>query len=660
MIGCNLCQKISSINCKRTHGMAVSKEWANCQVKCYGDTVKKRQLSLRKKIYIHKTSDYHKSAASVVNEKELNQLPNVVIKQQQHLYDTTSRVFRTVYKQVILNRPFLDFESEIEVQELNGCDMGRILHSNIACGNIARHICEQMRKTVCNAIVTNNYKFSILIDESTTISKLATMIVYIRTSFDGVRPVTIFLDLVELDSSSATAILSSLLHCLNRHGFSEQFICNHLVGIATDGASVMLGRKTGVCKMLSDKYPGIVVWHCLAHRLELSVHDTIAEVSGINHFKLFLDKLYCLYSASPKNQKELAACASELDIQLLRIGKVLDTRWVASSVRTVKAVWECYPALFKHFQSASSDSLRDSRERAMYSGLAERLSSHAFVYNLALMFDALQELAELSLEFQKKELTLPSAHKAIGRQILVFDAMCDKSGPHLKQIDSALCDDGQPAVFKGVPLHNGRKCDVMIRRGQFFASLAANLRNRLLSFQSTNVSSTNYDRSSEFDDLIGKLKVLDPVSWPDVPNEQNILYGEEEVAALAERFRVDQRQSIRAFREYRECGAKTMPSDLQPLLLAIHTIPISTADCERGFSQMNLIMTPTRNSLAVTTASCLMFGKLVGPPLTMFNPMPYVRSWLAAGKHSAQDKNSKIAQKHDIGSELLLELWKLL
>jgi len=113
--------------------------------------------------------------------------------------------------------------------------------------------------------------------------------------------VTIFLDLVELGSSNATSILSSLMHCLNCHCFSEQFICDYLVGIATDGASAMLGRKAGVCKLLSDKRPGIVVWHCLAHRLELTVHDTIADVSGINHLKSFLDKLYCLYSSSPKN-----------------------------------------------------------------------------------------------------------------------------------------------------------------------------------------------------------------------------------------------------------------------------------------------------------------------------------------------------------------------
>jgi len=75
---------------------------------------------------------------------------------------------------------------------------------------------------------------------------------------------------------------------------------------------------------------------------------------------------------------------------------------------------------------------------------------------------------------------------------------------------------------------------------------------------------------------------------------------------------------------------------------------------------MNLIMTATRNCLAVRTASCLLFGKLVGPPLSLFNPLPYVRSWLAAGKHSANDTNSKRAQKDQLESHKLFDVWKSL
>jgi hypothetical protein len=101
-----------------------------------------------------------------------------------------------------------------------------------------------------------------------------------------------------------------------------------------DDAAVMLGSRGGVAKL----FPAIVIWHCAIHRLELSVHDVIQEVSGINRFKSFLDKLYAMYHASPKNARQLQSCAASLEMEILKIGRILSTRWVASSYKTVLAV----------------------------------------------------------------------------------------------------------------------------------------------------------------------------------------------------------------------------------------------------------------------------------------------------------------------------------
>ena len=131
---------------------------------------------------------------------------------------------------------------------------------------------------------------------------------------------------------------------------SQNFLQDHLVAFASDGASVMLGKKAGVAKLLRDKFPRIVMWHCVPHRPELSLHDSLHEVSGTNNFKYFIDKLYTVYHASPKNRHELQECASELDIQLASIGRLPDTRWVVSSNRMIKAVWQSYSALHAHFQ----------------------------------------------------------------------------------------------------------------------------------------------------------------------------------------------------------------------------------------------------------------------------------------------------------------------
>ena len=74
------------------------------------------------------------------------------------------------------------------------------------------------------------------------------------------------------------------------------------------------------------------------HRLDLAVSNAVDEVTGVNHLKIFMQKLYSLYSMSNKNECELKDAAAEVGSQLLRIGRVLDVRWVASSFRTVRAV----------------------------------------------------------------------------------------------------------------------------------------------------------------------------------------------------------------------------------------------------------------------------------------------------------------------------------
>ena len=152
-------------------------------------------------------------------------------------------------------------------------------------------------------------------------------------------------------------------------------------------------------------------WHCFNHRLELAVNDAITSCSEVNYFKHFMDKLYYLYSQSPKSRRALEQCTRDVGGELLKIGRILDVRWAASSFRSVHAVWKSYAALHKHFTRASTDvsldvSL-DGRDRAQYLGLAKKLGSAVFLKNLALMHDALEELSELSEFLQSDSITLP-------------------------------------------------------------------------------------------------------------------------------------------------------------------------------------------------------------------------------------------------------------
>lgn len=186
----------------------------------------------------------------------------------------------------------------------------------------------------------------------------------------------------------------AILQVLEQYGIDFNLLKRNLILFVSDGASNMLGRKSGVSTLLKKDFPNIISWHCCNHRLELAVSDTLKEVSGINHFQSFIEKLYSVYHMSPKNTSELQECAASLVQQLFTISKIFTIRWVASSQRTVKAVWNNYESLFKHFSLASTDTYRNSKERAKYEGLKNILTSNNFVHNLGILYDALMELSD--------------------------------------------------------------------------------------------------------------------------------------------------------------------------------------------------------------------------------------------------------------------------
>jgi len=110
---------------------------------------------------------------------------------------------------------------------------------------------------------------------------------------------------------------------------------------------------------------------------------------------------------------ELNACATSLESRILNIGKIFTISWVASSFRTVRAVWNNYVALHKHFQESSIDNKRHGKEISKYFGLNNMLTSKDFVFNLCMLYDVLNELSDSSLQLQKRDLGLAKAQSMI-------------------------------------------------------------------------------------------------------------------------------------------------------------------------------------------------------------------------------------------------------
>lgn len=635
-LGCSTCSALSNLSVYKSPGVVISPEWSGCNVNYNGSNRKAQLSSLRKKIKEHKESEAHKRSVLIMKKSERGTLEETVDNMNREEVSATEKVFRTAYYLAKSDRPFTDYFQLIELQELNGASFSHGLRSRYSATQIVNHLSSEMRQRICKQIRNIDGKLSFLIDESTTLSRESALIIYIKVETSkSDEPHFIFLDLLELPAQTAETVVETVLVTLKKHGFDDSFLSTNLVSVATDGASVMLGRKSGVTTLLKEKYPNIITWHCLNHRLELAVNDALKEVSGTNHFSIFMDKLYSLYSRSPKNQRELEKCSKDVEEVVKRIGRVFGTRWVASSYRAVSTVWDNYSSLSSHFEKAATDISRDAKERSMFRGLSNRMKSPAFLSSLALMYDSLFELSELSESLQNREMSVVKADICMHRTIRLLQRMKDHQGN--KTLEAQIAE--KEGSFRGIPLVDN-KAVVPIHHNQFLTSLVNNMNERLFCMSASGVSFRDENNTKkEYRELLDQLSVLEKDRWPSLIETG---YGENEVRQLCRRFGLVELDIINGFRDYIDCSGRFMPRSLQPLINCTKVVPVSTSECERGFSQMGNIITDRRTRLLLLNVSSLMFVKLHGPPLPELYVKPYVQSWLR--KHrSAADTQTRTA-----------------
>ncbi|KAK4883004.1 hypothetical protein RN001_006323 [Aquatica leii] len=334
----------------------------------------------------------------------------------------------------------------------------------------------------------------------------------------------------------------------------------------------MIGKISGVATRIKKTYHPVLSWHCVNHRLELALYDALRSVIATNHIQSFLECIYSLYSQSNKNQQELREVASQ--VQILKVGKFFDIRWVASNYKTVNAVWNNFFALFAHFRRAAQDFLAD----------------------------CLCEVSNLSLGLQKRNVSLKKADEIIKRTIWVLESFKTDHGEKFSEALSAVkCKE-----FRGVTLSSSKIQE--IKALQFLQSLIDNIKARVM--------------SDKCDTILSDIQILDKTYWPDNPS---IRYGEQQIRKLCSRFHLDTRKALNEMREYVD-RKDIVHKDLEELSHLINTFPCSTSECKRGFSAMNLICSKLRSKLLIENISNLMMIKINGPPLEQFNPENYVES----------------------------------
>ena len=256
----------------------------------------------------------------------------------------------------------------------------------------------------------------------------------------------------------------------------------------------------------------------------------------------------------------------------------------------------------------------------------KKLSTREFVEDVAVVKDCLAQVSLLSEALQKQQTSLLEANRhlrwTLNGLFKIKEAV--QEGKYTFQATT-----GDNAAFKGVSLEvfSSRKGYVSFDRKHFIQALIDNINARM-------INSSNKP-------VIKQLEALFPDKWP-TEEYPAWLEGEKAIQDVCQRFQVPECGIIPAFREFFN-DPRNIPKIINEKLIQsiIYTIPISSSEAERGFSQMNIVCSPTRSKLTVLNMSSLLFISVNGPPLHLWNAESAVSSWLLKPRCAMDTKSRK-------------------
>lgn len=509
-----------------------------------------------------------------------------------------------------------------------------------ACKEFARAIEHVYFTNLVDNIKSSPF-FSIQVDESTDITFQQYMILYVTYLEDGGNGsiCTKFLKLIEPKNANAEALYDALVGFLK----STNIELSKMIGIATDGASVMTGLNAGMVARLKRDVPNLVSFHCVAHREALASNDAFVMHNEFKYVDKVAKKLYEWTSRSSKRHVFLAEVVKSFCIGRrgkLRPQRMHDVRWLSKGEVLVKVV-RLMPAYLNVMQS---------EDASLYASL----TNFKVQFLLHFFADVLGELNVLNCKFQESNTDICSIGGHIKSVMesfrLAFLGSTFASDTYhtesfMKNLNAQkgmMIYEDENGVKHSHALHLGpmydgdvpnpqETYDSAVRHMIFLCqsyvrgittSLWDRFKNDFAIFEASKFfSPKHYDHELEKLDAISKewLNVLCKhfgVGEGSFLNEE-LCKGERRsfITRMRNCFKGKDMHSAWLDTSNHDEWEHSFPSTMK-LWRALLVLPLSSVECERGFSKMNKVKTKLRNQLSLGSLNLAMFVSMNTPKVT--------------------------------------------
>ncbi|XP_060078766.1 zinc finger protein 862-like [Ylistrum balloti] len=186
---------------------------------------------------------------------------------------------------------------------------------------------------------------AVLADEPTDISVHKRLVIYVQL----LNPVTMktctrYLTNVQFHEGTGTAIAAEIFSQCEKRGVT----CKKIMGLGSDGASVMTGKGKGVAGMMMRKNLHIINVHCVAHRLALSTSQAAENIAPLKEYQETITSIYYYFKYSPNRVASLSEIQKVLNDPQLRYKEVHSVRWL-SFYNALETVHRTLDSLLTYF-----------------------------------------------------------------------------------------------------------------------------------------------------------------------------------------------------------------------------------------------------------------------------------------------------------------------
>ncbi|XP_013384257.1 protein FAM200A-like [Lingula anatina] len=470
-------------------------------------------------------------------------------------------------------------------------------------------ILRDMRKKLTDA----DY-ISVLCDESCDITSTKKLSVYARIS-SGCKPETIFLENCEILDGKADTIATSVKNLLTKFEVPP----DKVVGLGSDGASVMTGKHNGVgTRLKRETNPQLIQLHCIAHQLALVSSQAANGVPYLKTYQEFMTNIYYWFKHSAKRISGLASLQDVLDAPKIRIKEVHSVRWFSfyNSLDALYRSWQSLAMLFE--QQVAENGNPQSK------GFLKTMATSQFLLVTSCLMDIIPIITHLNMIFQKENLDLAVVSPAVRGVKNQLQELLQTPGAHEQATKEDLGETSQSeSYYKGVKIRD----TTQLRNGadsaktSFINNLLEELDKRFPDNDQSVVSALsvlglrgirfqNQDAQAAFGN-----KELDVVikHYEDKYVDGNVVKQEWAILkelVLANTYSCD---SMKELWEIINAFHKENFPNLCKLAGIALALPVHTADVERGFSAQNIIKSSLRNRLISENLQMLIAIKLNGP-----------------------------------------------